>query len=199
VLLGVIAAHALVISALMAMRVDFDVSKPPHVFKPITPTESEPPRPADRRPAPDPEAAPTTLRLPDFPAPQISDPIVSFPPLEPGLIEVPGPIDVPAAGTGDAIPVPATELLYRAIRSPDEYYPSASITLQEQGITIVRVCVGPAGRLEGKPGVERSSGSTRLDAAAIRWASEALVFTPATRNGAAVPACKGFRVNFTLR
>jgi hypothetical protein len=37
-----------------------------------------------------------------------------------------------------------------------------------------------------------------LDGAAVKWAREALQFTPATHAGAAVAACKDFRVNFTL-
>ena len=56
----------------------------------------------------------------------------------------------------------------------------------------------PLGTLEGPPAIERSSGSRHLDGAALKWASEALAFTPATRNGAAVSACKGFRVSFRL-
>jgi TonB family protein len=85
------------------------------------------------------------------------------------------------------------------VRSPDDYYPATSIQLQEEGVTVVNVCVGPAGRLEGAPTVRSSSGSRRLDAAALKWAGEALVFTPATRNGAAVSACREYRVRFTLR
>jgi TonB family protein len=85
------------------------------------------------------------------------------------------------------------------IRSPDDYYPSASITMQEEGAAIVRVCVGPTGRIEGTPSVQRSSGSRRLDAAAVKWAGEGMVFRPATRNGAAVSDCKDFRVVFNLR
>jgi hypothetical protein len=37
-----------------------------------------------------------------------------------------------------------------------------------------------------------------LDAAAVKWASEALRFQPATRGGTAVASCKEFRVSFTL-
>jgi hypothetical protein len=48
------------------------------------------------------------------------------------------------------------------------------------------------------PTIENSSGSARLDGAAVTWAREALRFTPATRSGSPVSACKGFRVNFTL-
>ena len=84
------------------------------------------------------------------------------------------------------------------MKSPDEFYPATSVTLQEQGVSIVRVCVGANGRIEGQPTTQVSSGYKRLDQAAIRWTREALRFTPATENGVGVTACKGFRVVFNL-
>jgi protein TonB len=84
------------------------------------------------------------------------------------------------------------------VRSADDYYPAASLRLQESGTAIVQVCVAPSGRLEGAPAIQQSSGSPRLDAAALKWAREALRFTPATRGGVPISACKGFRVNFKL-
>jgi len=71
--------------------------------------------------------------------------------------------------------------------------------MAEEGAAIVRVCVGADGALEGIPQVSDSSGHSRLDAAAVAWAREALTFTPATENGRRVASCKGFRVRFTLR
>ncbi len=107
-----------------------------------------------------------------------------------------GPAEV--AGTGAVPQIPSTALQYRAVRSADDYYPSQSLSLQEEGAAIVRVCVSPAGRLDGKPVIETTSGSPRLDAAALMWAREALRFTPATQGGIPVAACKGFRVVFNL-
>jgi TonB family protein len=95
--------------------------------------------------------------------------------------------------------IPPTPLQFRAVRPADDYYPSASQSMQEEGLAIVRVCVTPAGKLDGKPVIESTSGSARLDAAALTWAREALRFTPATERGVPVAACKGFRVNFKLR
>jgi TonB family protein len=45
--------------------------------------------------------------------------------------------------------------------------------------------------------VGESSGSSALDAAALRWASFAS-FVPATRDGSPVAACFSFRVRFDL-
>ena len=102
--------------------------------------------------------------------------------------------------TPESVIVPApTELRFEAIRPTDDYYPSTSLRLQEEGIAVVRVCVGPDGKLAGTPTIESGSGSRRLDNAAVTWAREALRFTPATREGRPVSACKGFRVRFSLR
>jgi TonB family protein len=91
-----------------------------------------------------------------------------------------------------------TDLKYRAVKSPDEFYPPSSVSLQEQGVAIVNVCVGADGRIDGTPMIQASSGYKRLDQAAVRWTREALRFTPATENGTGVRACKGFRVVFNL-
>ncbi len=112
--------------------------------------------------------------------------------------------ELPPAGnpnqsaTGEGAHIAPTALQFRAVRPADDYYPSESRTLNEEGVAIVKVCVAPTGRLDGRPIIDRSSGSPRLDRAAVTWAREALRFTPATENGVPVAACKGFRVNFTL-
>ncbi len=102
------------------------------------------------------------------------------------------------AQSGRGAEIAPTALQFRAVRPSDDYYPSESMTLGEEGVAIVKVCVAPTGRMDGKPVIDKSSGSPRLDRAAVAWAREALRFTPATENGVAVAACKGFRVNFTL-
>jgi hypothetical protein len=65
-------------------------------------------------------------------------------------------------------------------------------------VAIVRVCADASGAQSAAPQVIKSSRSRLLDGAAVTWAREALQFTPATHAGAAVAACKEFRVNFTL-
>jgi periplasmic protein TonB len=97
------------------------------------------------------------------------------------------------------VPLASTPLTFTARRSSDDYYPAISIRLGEEGATTLRVCVGADGALQGAPQVSGSSGHARLDAAAVNWARDALVFRPATEGGGAVGACKGFRVSFMLR
>jgi TonB family protein len=92
-----------------------------------------------------------------------------------------------------------TPIRYEAIRPTNDYYPPQAIRMQSQGVTIIRTCVGASGRLSSQPSVVRGSRDALLDAAAVKWAGEALRFQPATRGGVAVASCKDFRVNFTLR
>src|SRR5690606_21452469 len=198
VLVIVIGLHALVIGALMTMRIATDRLPMTTIFRPVTPVQPvEPPPPPPPLPV-EPDIVAPRVSLPSLPEPIIGEPQVMLPPVETGPITVADPRPA-TVGETTVVEVPATALQFRAIRSPDDYYPATSLRLQEQGEAIVRVCVSPAGQLEGAPSIERSSGSRYLDAAAVKRASEAVVFTPATRNGAAVSACKGFRVNFRLR
>lgn len=197
VMVVVIGLHALVFSALMAMKIVVERDTVPDV-QPLTPLAKIEPLPQQAPPDLRPDA------MPRFSAPDIPLPRAQFP--EETLIERVPDVIPPVVSGGDMATVPPdpvvvapTALSYRATRSPNEYYPASSLRMQEEGAAIVRVCVGAAGQIEGKPQIERSSGSRSLDVAALAWVREAVQFTPATRNGEAVTACKGFRVNFTLR
>lgn len=203
VMLVIIALHGLFISLLMAVRIVPDAPQPPPppLIGHIDPPELVTPPPPEELIVEIQQPTLTKL-IPDFdvvipeeisvPVPASDSPSV---PVEPRVRTV----DPPVRGVTVAPAVPPTALQYRVVRPARDYYPLASITLQEEGIAIVQVCVGPSGQLNRDPVIQQSSGSKRLDAAALKWAREALQFTPATRDGAAVAACKGFRVNFTLR
>jgi protein TonB len=199
VLGAVVALHVLVISGLMTMQMTSGDKPALPVLKPLTNVELPPPTPPEERPQLQVEEAVISWQPPVIPVLIVQHPEIQWsapdviPPAQPSTRVA----DV--AVPGDPVVVSSTELSYRATRSPDDYYPAISLQLQEQGTAVVRVCVGASGRREGAPTIESSSGSRRLDAAAVLWAREALAFTPATRNGTAVAACKGFRVNFQLR
>lgn len=80
----------------------------------------------------------------------------------------------------------------------DDYYPDAARRRGEQGTTTVDFCVGPDGRTAGVPSVQKSSGSPRLDDAAVQWISHAR-FVPATdKHGMPVKSCASTTLNFTL-
>ncbi|MEJ0098251.1 MAG: TonB family protein [Pseudomonadota bacterium] len=198
VLLVTIGLHALVIAVLMTMQV-----MPEKLFdRPLLPVDEfvqmktvDPPphslKPDIARPMP---TAPLPIPTPEFQDERISLPTAISIDSTPIATAPPEPV-----GTGAVAQVPApTPLQFRAVRPADAYYPSQSLNLQEEGTAIVRVCVSPAGKVDGKPVIETTSGSPRLDAAAITWAREALRFTPATQGGIAIAACKGFRVVFNL-
>lgn len=200
-MLAIIAMHALIIAALMTMKVMPDAVPQ---FKPVVITINPP----EDVPPPAPPELTVTLSKPEFTIPRILVPNVIIPSeqitapvADPAPIAPVVPVAPPAAtGNNNVAPaILATPLQYRAVRSPDDYYPSASLSLQEEGTSIVQVCVAPTGRIDGAPTILESSGSKRLDAAALKWASEALRFTPATEGGVPVSACKGFRVHFKLR
>jgi protein TonB len=165
-------------------------------------------------PPPPPPEIPVTIAQPKTTAVPMIKPEIIIPEKETVVADI-GPAEVEpvqtappetasgsgtGTGTGTAIApaVRITALQYRAVRPADDYYPPQSLRLEEEGTAIVQVCVAPSGKLEGAPVIQESSGSPRLDEGALKWAREALRFTPATRDGVPVSACKGFRVNFRV-
>lgn len=82
----------------------------------------------------------------------------------------------------------------------DDFYPQGAIRAREMGITTVRVCVDGTGRLIGKPMIDQSSGSARLDEGALRLAKAGSGhYRATTEDGLPVNACYPFRVRFQLR
>jgi protein TonB len=198
-MMAVIGLHALVISALIAIRVVPELTKPGPlslVLVPVVdPVDPVPPEPASASRDPQLTLIPKVMiPLPNnlqWEAPDVVEPLAG--------VEA-GP-EVAAAAGSDVVTATrsSTELRHQIVRPTDDYYPATSLMLEEHGVAVVRVCVDATGRIDGVPTIQSSSGHRRLDAAAVRWARESLRFTPATVDGLAVAACKGFRVNFALR
>ena len=87
-----------------------------------------------------------------------------------------------ARGDGRGItPLADTPLRYQAVRPSDDYYPPQAIRMEIQGAVIVRACADASGRLAGTPTVVKSSRAPLLDAAGVKWASEALRVPPASQ------------------
>jgi TonB family protein len=81
----------------------------------------------------------------------------------------------------------------------DDYYPDTSRRLAETGAANVQVCVDPQGRLSGEPVLAESSGSRRIDAAALKLARAGSGhYRPTTENGAPVSSCYAYRIRFRL-
>jgi TonB family protein len=197
----VVGLHAVVISALIAVRIVPDLIKPDPVMKVIPILPDKPPAivPPDPKPSLVADKV-VPLDLPEVPVFERINVVEQTSIQVQERSAVPddtGMTTVPAQPW--ATPRTATELKFQIVRPTDDYYPDASVRMEERGTAIVRVCVDAAGRIDGRPTIQTSSGYRRLDQAALLWASESLRFTPATADGVAIAACKGFRVNFTLR
>jgi len=82
----------------------------------------------------------------------------------------------------------------------DDYYPLASRRLGETGVATVRVCIDVNGRLLSMPTITHSSGSGRLDSAALQLArAGSNHYRSTTENGTAIPDCYPFRIRFQLK
>jgi len=125
------------------------------------------------------DTVPKVALSPDPPGPPSLGPPRRLPPHE--IMRVQG-------GVGPAFP------------HPDDYYPDASKRLEEQGAAVLRVCVDEVGRLTADPVKEESSGSGRLDAAAIRLAKAGSGrYRPTTEDGRPVSECYPIKIRFQLR
>lgn len=81
-----------------------------------------------------------------------------------------------------------------------DYYPLASRRLGETGVATVRVCVDVKGRLLSTPTIAHSSGSGRLDSAALELArAGSNHYRSTTENGTAISDCYPFRIRFQLK
>jgi TonB family protein len=81
-----------------------------------------------------------------------------------------------------------------------DYYPDASRRSEEQGAAVLRVCVDATGRLTSDPVSTESSGSGRLDAAAIKLAKAGTGhYRPTTQDGRPVADCYPIKIRFELR
>ena len=140
------------------------------------------------------------------------------PKMEKPPVEVPPPdvvINVPVETTStaitntttkhvDAAPPPPPRAVVRTAASPlvkldpQNFYPPTSIRMNESGTTLIKFCWGTDGKLTSAPTVEKSSGSSRLDEAAIRLGSQERM-KPGTVDGQPVAACQNLSVKFTLQ
>jgi TonB family protein len=81
-----------------------------------------------------------------------------------------------------------------------DFYPSLSIHLGEEGISMVRVCVDAKGRLTSEPTTVKGSGSARLDAGALKLARAGSGhYRARTEDGQPVNSCYSLGVRFQLK
>jgi TonB family protein len=191
--------HAAIFCALMMAGTKyFKPSEPPALEPRVIdgPAPPIPPPPLDPHhfvidqpktpPVLPPVEPPVVTTVPETTAPDVLGNAV--PPQPSGTAVIPPQIVRVPGGTGPTFP------------NPDAYYPDASRRLEEQGATVLRVCVDPAGRLTSDPENTETSGSARLDAAAIRLAKVGSGhYRPTTEDGRPVAACYPIKIRFQLR
>jgi protein TonB len=148
-----------------------------------------PPPPVIEEPEP-----PKVEVVEDIPAPPappvIVAPEIDFVPEELPVITAPvaDPVPVPdPVPVAPAPPVQQSRSSPKLIASDKPDYPSAARRAGEQGTTQIEVCVNSGGRVTSAR-VAGSSGSKRLDDAAVQWIRGER-FTPAKVNGAAQDMC----------
>ncbi|NBU25680.1 MAG: energy transducer TonB [Gammaproteobacteria bacterium] len=147
---------------------------------------------------------------PPPPPPQMERPPVEVPPPD-VVIDIPMETNTTAISNVTDKPQPppppvqaerkvvrvAPKLDTRRSPSTDEFYPASARRAEIEGVTTVRVCVGPDGKVSGEPSVTNSSGTTSLDEAAVKWARRAR-FSPGTEDGTPAEMCTQFNVRFKL-
>jgi periplasmic protein TonB len=160
---------------------------------------------------PDPATAPPATAEPrtiDLPVPvDVSPPIIdptwypnttTEPPLvvgtpDPGLTGTPATIDPPPA----LGPTTGARFDKRYAGAAQPPYPPAARRMGEEGTVVVHVRIGRDGRVLAST-LAQSSGSPRLDAAALAHALARWRFTPALRDGVAVEEERDISVRFEL-
>lgn len=195
----VIGLHAVVFYALMT-GLGYT-----HVTIPRPPLENQALKEARTRPEllpiPKPSLDEVRLRVPplDFPTVGKSDPSTELTtsndrdPLPPAIQPQPSPepphvVKQVQGGAGPGFP------------NAEDFYPSLSRHLEEQGVVAVRVCVDTSGRLTADPTTLQGSGSSRLDDGALQLARAASGhYRASTEDGRPVNSCYPLRIRFQLR
>jgi periplasmic protein TonB len=167
------------VAFIFALKSGFAVKLIEKVFDPI-PAEIITERKEEPPPPPPPEV---TMELPPVQVPPILVDI-ALPPPPPTAIQAPVTTDVvppapPPPQVTRSVVVTKASVTYR----PDtiDYYPSASISAEEQGRVRVRLCVAGNGRVTSAE-IAETSGFKRLDDAGVRMA-KLYRFKPGTTDG----------------
>ena len=194
VIAGVVGLHVLVVCVLAT------AIEAPNIFK-VSPPHTDVsflPKPAD--PVPPTPADPTHLKFSLDPPPPLGPTMPTEQPLAPA-----DQISAlqPAGSAGSALPKPVNRVLGgpgAGFPNPDDFYPEGAIRLREKGLAMVNVCVDGSGQLIARPTIDQSSGSARLDGAALKLARAGSGhYRPTTEDGRAVSACYPLRVRFQFK
>jgi len=81
---------------------------------------------------------------------------------------------------------------------PDSFYPPSAVRQEIEGKAVVRVCIGPDGRLAEAPRIAQSTQNRLLDEAALRVA-RAGRYVAGSRDGVPITDCFSFQTTFQLK
>jgi TonB family protein len=144
------------------------------------------------------------IRLATFDIPETVDPVL--PPIDDGKKDDGQIALIDNGPPGITNPSPVVPSVTRVVGGPGkgfpasaDFYPDASRRMSETGAADVQVCVNTQGRLTGDPVIAKSSGSRRIDAAALTLARAGTGhYRPSTENGEPVSSCYPYRIRFEL-
>ena len=198
--LAILGLHVSALAAVMALPSESNPPSPepeplmvrfiteaarPHEPPPAQPPP--PPRPAPKLVA---SARPTPAAIATTPEPEPVEPLAAP---EPPAPPAPAPaVEAPAE------PVVPPSFVAAYLNNPGPKYPYLSRQRREEGEVLLKVLVGVEGRAR-EVHVERSSGSERLDAAAVEVVQARWRFEPARRGSASVEAWVLVPIIFQLR
>lgn len=107
------------------------------------------------------------------------------------------PVFGPPAPPAPAVATVTTKFAIRVRPEVIDFYPPTSITLQEEGRPVVKICWDLKGKVLTSE-IAESSGKKRLDDAAIKYGLR-MAMKPATVDGQPVVGCASQPVLFTLK
>lgn len=145
----------------------------------VKPDEPPPPPPVLDKPPP-----------PFVPPPEITIDILAQTPPAKAITAVQSKVAAPSAPSAS----PRADPDHRNGRPP---YPPASIRMGEEGTVVLLLLVGTDGAVD-EARVDKSSGFSKLDQAAVKYARRAWRFLPAMSAGTAVAAWHRVAVSFRL-
>ncbi len=190
------AAIAIVVHLALAYMLAMGLGVVPTIFEPLPITAfTVPPEPETPEPPEPIEAVPVELLgMPSTLVPTAPD----LPPItetEPTLTTPVGPTE-PHIGPSRVEPIEQAVTGPRILQSPEPPYPLVSRARDEEGTVLVRVMITPYG-MAGDVQIEKSSGFSRLDEAAIK-AVRGWRFSPAKRGTQAIAMSVIVPVTFVL-
>lgn len=194
VLVAIIALHVFVIWALASglARRAMELVAPPisaDIVEEIKKEDQPPPPPPPELERPPVEVPPPDVNI-QMPVESTSTAIQDV--TDKPVVRPPPVVHAAAGGTGIGYG--------KGFPNPDDFYPSSAQRLGQTGSVMVHICVGPDGKLSEEPKVEKSSGTSSLDEAALRYAKAASGrFKAATEEGKPITKCGPMPVRFQLK